>query len=78
MCRVARELKQKETTMQKVNLTDKKCATCRWWQGCRDIQFWNKKPFKVECDAKGDCSAIKAPKAYSGTCPRWMAWEKLP
>ena len=41
--------------MQKVNLTDKKCATCRWWQGSRDIQFWNKKPFKVECDAKGDC-----------------------
>ena len=23
--------------MQKVNLTDKKCATCRWWQGTRDI-----------------------------------------
>ena len=64
--------------MQKVSLTDKKCATCRWWQGNRDIQFWNKKPFKVECDAKGDCAAIKAPKAYSGACPRWVAWEKLP
>ena len=64
--------------MQKVSLMDKKCATCRWWQGNRDIQFWNKKPFKVECDAKGDCLAIKAPKAYSGACPRWVAWEKLP
>ena len=64
--------------MQKVNLTDKKCATCRWWQGTRDIQFWNKKPFKVECDAKGDCMAIKGPRPYSSTCPRWVAWEKLP
>ena len=64
--------------MQKVNLTDQKCATCRWWQGARDIQFWNKKPFKVECDAKGDCMAIKTPRAYSSSCPRWVAWEKLP
>ena len=64
--------------MQKVNLTDKKCATCRWWQGDRDIQFWNKKPFKVECDAKGDCMSIKAPKTFSASCPRWVAWEKLP
>ena len=64
--------------MQRVGLNDKKCATCRWWQGERDIQFWNKKPFKVECDAKGDCLAIKAPKFYSGTCSKWVAWEKLP
>ena len=65
-------------TMQKVNLTDKKCATCRWWQGERDIQFWNKKPFKVECDAKGDCMSVKTSKPYSSSCPRWVAWEKLP
>ena len=64
--------------MQKVNLTDKKCATCRWWQGERNIQFWNKKPFKVECDAKGDCMSIKAAKPFSSSCPRWVAWEKLP
>jgi hypothetical protein len=56
----------------------KKCATCRWWQGERNIQFWNKKPFKVECDAKGDCMSIKASKPYSSSCPRWVAWEKLP
>ncbi len=64
--------------MQKVSLTDKKCATCRWWQGTRDIQFWNKKPFKVECDAKGDCMSIKGARSYSSSCPRWVAWEKLP
>ena len=72
------EREAKVTAMQKVNLTDKKCATCRWWQGERGIQFWNKKPFKVECDAKGDCMAIKAPKTFSVSCPRWVAWEKLP
>ena len=63
---------------QRVGLNDKKCATCRWWQSERDIQFWNKKPFKVECEAKGDCMAIKAPKFYSGTCSKWVPWEKLP
>ena len=67
-----------DVTMQKVNLTDKKYATCRWWQGERNIQFWNKKPFKVECDAKGDCMSIKAAKPFSSSCPRWVAWEKLP
>ena len=61
----------KESAMQKVSLTDKKCATCRWWQGSRDIQFRDMKPFKVECDA------ITAPEAYSASCPRWVAWEKL-
>ena len=46
--------------MQKVNRTDKECATCRWWQGDFDIQFWNRKPTsRVECDIKGDCMAIK-------------------
>lgn len=65
-------------TMQRTGLKDKKCATCRWWQGEREVIFWAQKPFKVECDAKGDCMAIKAPKAYSGTCSMWVAWEKLP
>ena len=40
---------------QRVNLTDKKCATCRWWQGDREVIFWSRKPFKVECDAQGMC-----------------------
>ena len=64
--------------MQRVGLKDKKCATCRWWQGDRQIIFWAQKPFKVECDAKGACDAIRGPKTYSGTCSRWVAWEKLP
>ena len=76
--RTTRRNNQGDETVQRVNLTDKKCATCRWWQGERGIQFWNKKPFKVECDAKGDCMSIKAPKPYSSSCPRWVAWEKLP
>lgn len=63
---------------QQVGLDDKKCATCRWWQGERQISFWAQKPFKVKCESKGNCAASKAPKAYSGACPRWVAWEKLP
>jgi hypothetical protein len=64
--------------MQRTGLNDKKCATCRWWQGGRDVIFWAQKPFKVECDAKGTCASIKAPKAYSGSCSKWVPWEKLP
>lgn len=63
--------------MQKVNLTDKKCATCRWWQGYRDFFFFNKKPFKVECDAKGACIAIRGIRSYYSSCPRWVRWERL-
>ena len=63
---------------QQVGLDDKKCATCRWWQGERQISFWAQKPFKVKCEIKGNCVAIKAPKTCSGTCSKWVAWEKLP
>ena len=63
---------------QRVGLNDKKCASCRWWQGEREVIFWSKKPFKVECDAKGVCPVVKSPKAYSATCSKWLKWEKLP
>ena len=65
--------------MQKISITDKKCATCRWWQGNREIFFWNKKPFKVECDNTGDCPALKASnKSAASSCSHWVKWEKLP
>ena len=63
--------------MQKVNLTDRKCATCRWWHGERDIIFFNKKPFKVECANSGDCLSKRARRAYSLSCPIWKQWERL-
>ncbi len=63
---------------QRVDLTDKKCATCRWWQGDREVIFWSRKPFKVECDAQGMCPSCKQNKTYSFSCRNWVPWEKLP
>jgi hypothetical protein len=61
-----------------VNLTDKKCGTCRWWEGERKITFWGQKPFKVECETRGNCPSVRSTKTALYSCPRWVAWEKLP
>ena len=60
-------------------LAEKKCATCRWWNGPRGIEFRATKPYyvKVEtvrsaCMAKSNTTATPA-----NTCLRWTAWEKI-
>ena len=41
-------------------ITEKKCATCRWWDGQRTIEFRANKPFYVKVDAEAaDCMAQK-------------------
>ena len=39
--------------MATYRITEKKCATCRWWTGQRTVEFRANKPFyvKVEADA---------------------------
>ena len=32
----------------RVNLNEKKCATCRYWEGEREIFFWNRRPVAVD------------------------------
>ena len=41
-------------------VTDRKCATCRWWSGRRMVEFRANKPFYVKVDAEAaDCLAQK-------------------
>ena len=60
-------------------VTDRKCATCRWWSGVRAVEFRANQPYYVKvananatCMARGNGSASAAT-----TCSRWTAWEKL-
>ena len=60
-------------------VTDKKCATCRWWNGERGIEFRANQPYYVKvgnpnstCSARGNGAASAAT-----VCPRWTLWEKL-
>ena len=59
--------------------TEKKCATCRWWQGARGIEMRNYQPFYVKVDAApAACMALNGQaKTPATTCPRWSQWEKL-
>ena len=58
---------------------EKKCATCRWWQGARGIEMRNYQPFYVKVEARpAPCMALKGQaKTPATTCPRWSLWEKL-
>jgi hypothetical protein len=38
--------------MQRVMLKDKRCATCRWWEGCREIFFVSQKPHAINYEGK--------------------------
>ncbi len=66
--------------MQRVMLKDKRCATCRWWEGCREIFFVSQKPHAINYEGKGNCMADKNRGDVPGIhqCPRWVKWEKLP
>lgn len=60
---------------------DKRCATCRWWQGEREIRFRNMRPWKVATAGYAICQArrqaIGNNCACSRTCPAWSKWERL-
>lgn len=60
-------------------VTEKKCATCRWWQGARGLEFRNYQPFYVVVEAgPAPCMALKGQqKTPATTCSRWSKWEKL-
>lgn len=60
-------------------IAEKKCATCRWWNGARGIEFRANKPYYVKietarsaCMAKGNTTTTPA-----NTCLRWAAWGKI-
>lgn len=60
-------------------VTDKKCATCRWWNGTRRIGLNNLKPMYVHADAGSfACEAVRGhQKRHTDRCTAWQLWEKL-
>lgn len=60
-------------------VTDKKCATCRWWNGARSVEFRGNVPYYVKaesvnatCMARGNGAA-----SASTVCSKWSKWERL-
>ncbi len=60
-------------------IAEKKCATCRWWNGPRGIEFRANKPYYVKVEtARSPCIAkSNTATTPANTCLRWTAWEKL-
>ena len=59
-------------------ITEKKCATCRWWDGWRSVELRANKPFYVKVDAEAaECSVQKRTPTPGDCCPKWMIWEKI-
>ncbi len=58
---------------------DKKCGTCRWWGGVREVVFSGNKPKYVKAEAVASpCLAQKNKATTPGnTCPKFSTWEKL-
>ena len=64
-----------------LQVKDKKCATCRWWGGSREVIFVGREPkyVRVAGILQGAPCAAWNGRSYnaSATCPRWSLWEKL-
>lgn len=60
-------------------VTEKKCATCRWWNGERSIDFRANQPFYVKVgNSNSTCMAKSSGSVSAATyCPKWAKWEKL-
>ena len=60
-------------------LTEKKCGTCRWWQGVRGVELRGYVPFYVKAvSAPAPCMALNGQaRTPANVCPRWSKWEKL-
>ena len=70
----------KEKTMSAVyRIEEKKCATCRWWNGERGIEFHMNRPFYVKVgNSNSTCMAkSNGPASAATTCPKWTRWEKI-
>ena len=67
--------------MYNVPIKHKKCATCRWWSGGRELVFVGANPQFVSVEAMADmknCRAWEGRKfASTHTCFRWSKWEKM-
>ena len=59
-------------------VTDKKCATCRWWQGQRGVEMRANQPYYVKVVATpAPCMAGGQARTPNTVCPRWQRWEKI-
>ena len=73
-------INNKEKIMSAVyRIEEKKCATCRWWNGARGIEFRANKPFYVKVgNSSSTCMAkSNGPASAATTCPKWTRWEQI-
>ena len=63
---------------QIVGITDRRCGTCRWWPGEREIKFMSQRPIKVETTGNAKCQA-RGTSVSGGQshCSKWTKWERL-
>lgn len=62
----------------RANLNEKKCVTCKYWEGMRQIFFWNRKPSGVDAMVtSAPCPARRNKTSPAMSCPAWQPWEKF-
>ena len=75
-----REMKRREKVMSaEYRIEERKCATCRWWNGGRGVEFRMNRPYYVKVgNSNSTCMAKSNGQASAATiCPKWMRWEKI-
>ena len=80
-CAIRRELKGggRMPAHAVFSVTDKKCATCRFWNGVRSITFNKLKPRYVKAEATPAVCLVQSGRKtkHVDHCSKFMIWEKL-
>ena len=60
-------------------ITEKKCATCAYWDGKRSIDFVANKPYYIQADAGSYACLAQSGKTVTAAthCLKYRPWEKI-
>lgn len=60
-------------------VVERKCATCRYWDGGRSLVFVKNRAHYVKADAGQHACLAQSSKRTTAatTCPKYQPWEKL-
>ena len=62
--------------------TWKHCATCAFWTGAREVDYWGQRVTVDSCSTKGKCCIPRGgwkgmERTAGGICSDWQKWPVL-
>lgn len=60
------------------NAENRRCATCQFWQGEREVHFVTRTMVQVRYGRMAHCTAWRQDRPGTNICNRYKRWVELP